>query len=133
MQTQNNPKGSDTWQKVGLDYPKMTTPLHTHSLRMTLLLARQPREGAFRGRVRPTWGRTAAGKVFPTRERYGLALWFSWGVHRSPGHQGRQRPQAGWRAAAEALAEERAGGGAAPGAWGSLAGAAGAAGGRWKW
>lgn len=99
---------------------------------MTLLLARQPGERAFRrrGPVQAPGG-TDGG---PEEQ----AGWPSgpWGGHPHVlrGHQGRQRPQVGWRAAtAVALAGVSTGGAAGPVALGALAGAAGAGGGRWKW
>lgn len=55
MHTQNNPMGLDTRQRVDPDYPQMTT-LHIHSLRMTLLLASQPRGGSLQKKVAANLG-----------------------------------------------------------------------------
>lgn len=111
----------------------MTRTLHAHSLRMTLLLARQPGDRAFRrrGQSKPGAARTM-GRPFPLPEERAGPPVLRAGLPPA-GHHGRQRPQAGWRAEAAAAALAGAGAGAEPGALGSLAGAAGAAGGRWKW
>lgn len=95
---------------------------------MTLLLARQPGQSLpEEGAARAVGGTDGWEGSALSAERNSQLSW-SW-VSRShfPRHHGRQRPQAGWRAVALALA------GAGAGALGSLAGAPGAAGGRWKW
>lgn len=93
---------------------------------MTLLLARQPGESLPReGAVRDPGGADSPER-FPTHQRnHRLGLW-SWGSspHVPLGHQGRQRPQEGWCAAALALA------GVGADALGSLVGAPGAVEGR---
>lgn len=99
---------------------------------MTLLLARQPGERAFRRRG---LSKPQEGQMDGQRSRLAGPPVLGGGHPLGrQGHQGRQRPQVGWRAAtAVALAGVSTGGGAVPAALGSLVGTVGAAGGRWKW
>lgn len=116
------------------DYPQITT-LHAHSLRMTPLAGQPAWGGSLRKKVAANLGLKRGWGMSSHIERNELVLWSAPGTRRPLGHQGRQRPQAGWREVeteAAALVEERAGWGAAPGVGVSLTGAAGA-GGRWKW